>query len=87
MFIDTAANVQELSAATERIADTAGLLIVMFVHTNPKEEKCCEVDVCPGQKFQVARPRSNIELWNGFQKMRGMKRMERLLRWTILSHF
>jgi hypothetical protein len=39
MFIDTAANVQELSAATERIADIAGLFIVVFVHTN-SEGKC-----------------------------------------------
>jgi len=61
MFIDTAANVQELSAATERIADAEGPFILVFVHTNSKEGKCCEVYVCPDQKFQEVRPRCKIE--------------------------
>ncbi len=50
MFIDTEANVQELSAATKRIAGAAGPFISVFVHTDSKEGKCGEVDVCPDQK-------------------------------------
>jgi hypothetical protein len=49
MFIETAASVQELSAAIERIADAVGPFILVFVHTKERGGGRCEVFDCTGK--------------------------------------
>jgi hypothetical protein len=36
MFIETAANAQELNAAVERIADAVGAFILLYVHAKAR---------------------------------------------------